>query len=216
MYLPSVFTETDLGTIQTFVDRHPLATLALVVDGQPHLDHLPWRRLSDLSRGGRLIAHVAKSNKTWRAAESGTPALLAFLGASAYISPSLYPSKAVTHEVVPTWNYASVHLRGTIRCAHDRDEKRAIVKALTEHMESSRPQPWAVDDAPKTYVDKMLDGIVALTFEIDSVQAKFKASQNRLPDDRKGVVHGLSDDPSTTEAAELVAAKMANPLDISN
>ena len=123
-------------------------------------------------RGGVLVAHVSKSNPTWRLAEGGVEAALVFTGASAYVSPSLYPRKQVTHEVVPTWNYVAVHLRGRLACSHDRDEKHRVVEALTRAMEAPRPQPWAVSDAPAAYIDKMLAGIVALRFELESVEAQ--------------------------------------------
>ena len=74
-------------------------------------------RLRRDERGGVLVAHVSKSNPTWRLAEGGVEAALVFTGASAYVSPSLYPSKQVTHEVVPTWNYVAVHLRGRLACS---------------------------------------------------------------------------------------------------
>lgn len=208
MYQPAVFSQTDPQIIERFVDHHPFATLALVIDGRPYLDHMPFRRTDALVRGGKLIAHVSKSNPTWKAADSPVTALLAFTGASAYVSPSLYPSKAVTHEVVPTWNYVSIHMRGVLRCSHDRNEKRRVVDALTRQMEASRDQPWSIDDAPTAYIDKMLDGIVALSFEIEGVDAKFKASQNRTLEDRHGVAQGLSIDPSTGEAGQLVATTL--------
>lgn len=205
MYQPTVFSQSDPQVIENFVDRHPFATLALVIDGRAHLDHMPFRRLGGLVRGGTLIAHVSKSNPTWRAAESPTTAVLAFTGASAYVSPSLYPSKAVTHEVVPTWNYVSIHVHGILRCSHGHKDKRRIVDELTRHMESTREAPWSIDDAPQAYIQKMLDGIVALTIDIERVDAKFKASQNRSREDRQGVASGLSGDPSTSEAAQVVA-----------
>lgn len=210
MYVPAVFAESDAVTVGAFVDAHPLATLVLMADGRPHLDHVPFLRSAaapggGLARGSVLVAHVSKSNPTWRLAEGGVDAALVFTGASAYVSPSLYPSKQVTHEVVPTWNYVAVHLRGRLACSHDRDEKHRVVEALTRAMEAPRPQPWAVSDAPAPYIEKMLAGIVALRFEAASVEAKFKASQNRTPADRQGVIAGLGGDPATAEAAAFAA-----------
>ena len=213
MYQPAVFAETDPATIAGFVDAHPLATLVLLADGRPHIDHVPFLRSTappgaHLARGSVLVAHVSKSNPTWRLAEGSTEATLVFTGASAYVSPSLYPSKRTTHEVVPTWNYAAVHLRGRLSCSQDRDEKHRVVDALTRAMEAPRPEPWAVADAPAPYIEKMLAGIVALRFEVESVEAKFKASQNRLPEDRQGVIGGLAADPATAEAARLAASRI--------
>jgi transcriptional regulator len=205
MYVPALFAETDPSAITSLLDRHPLATLVLVKDGVAQADHIPFVRLGGVAVGEQLVAHVSKSNDTWRLIGAGCEALLVFAGGSAYISPSLYPSKKTTHEVVPTWNYASVHLRGRMTCSHDSGEKRGIVEQLTRKMESARSEPWAVSDAPAAYIDRMLAGIVALRFEIESMTAKFKASQNRTTEDREGVIAGLAKDPATQEGAQLAA-----------
>jgi len=201
MYIPGTFAENDDARIAAFVAAHPLATLVDVEDGRPVADHLPFICLDHLAPGGTLVAHTAKGNATWRQGERGAEVLLAFSGASAYVSPSFYPSKALAHEVVPTWNYVAVHVRGTLRAVHDEAEKRAIVTALTERMEASRPAPWKVTDAPAPYIGRMLAGIVGLRLTVQAVSAKTKASQNRTAEDRRGVAEGLAVDEGTREAA---------------
>jgi transcriptional regulator len=208
MYVPSAFSETDTETIERFVDEHPLATVVLVADGQPHIDHIPFMRTSGLTRGGHLVAHVAKPNLTWKLVENNPSAVVIFTGASAYVSPSFYPSKAVNHQVVPTWNYGSVHLRGRLSCSHDDDDKRRAVDQLTRKMEAPRPTPWSIDDAPHAYIERMLTGVVALSFQIETIEAKFKTSQNKGSDDRRGVVDGLSSNSLTAEAAALAARNL--------
>jgi transcriptional regulator len=141
MYIPGPFAEHDAARIAAFVAAHPLATLVSIEDGRPVVDHLPVLCADRLAPGGTLIAHTSKSNPTWRLGERGAEAVVAFTGASAYVSPSFYPSKLRTHEVVPTWNYVAVHVRGTLACTHDRDTKRQLVEQLTRHMESPRPRP---------------------------------------------------------------------------
>ena len=203
MYIPGPFAEHDAARIAAFVAAHPLATLVGIEDGRPVVDHLPVLCADRLAPGGTLIAHTSKSNPTWRLGERGAEAVVAFTGASAYVSPSFYPSKARTHEVVPTWNYVAVHVRGTLACTHDRDTKRQLVEQLTRHMESQRQQPWAVSDAPADYIEKMLQGLVGLTLTISEVVAKTKASQNRTAEDRRGVAEGLAADEGTREAADV-------------
>jgi len=46
MNVPSVFAEIGLGKIKRFVDEHPLATVVLVAEGQPYVDHIPSMRVS--------------------------------------------------------------------------------------------------------------------------------------------------------------------------
>jgi transcriptional regulator len=204
MYIPSLFKESDTATIERFVDEHPLATVVLVTDGQPHVDHIPFMRISGLSPGGVLIAHVAKANNTWKLIDQTPSAMLVFTGASAYVSPSFYPSKPITHEVVPTWNYVGVHLKGKLSYSHDHDEKKRTVDHLTRKMEATRAEPWSIDDAPASYIAAMLSGVVALSFQIETIEAKFKASQNKTRKDRQGVIDGLESNSLTAEAAAIV------------
>jgi transcriptional regulator len=204
MYVPGPFAEHDAARIAAFVAAHPLATLVSIEDGRPVVDHLPVLCADRLAPGGTLIAHTSKSNPTWRLGERGAEAVVAFTGASAYVSPSFYPSKARTHEVVPTWNYVAVHVRGTLACTHDRDTKLQLVDRLTRHMEAQRQKPWAVSDAPADYIEKMLQGLVGLTLTISEVVAKTKASQNRTAEDRRGVAEGLAAEDGAREAADVV------------
>lgn len=204
MYLPTVFAEQDAAFVADFVDQHPLATVVVSGHNGLVIDHIPFMRDGELAMGHRLIAHAAKANSLWRSLDSGAPAALIFSGAGAYVSPSFYPSKLTTHEVVPTWNYVAIHVHGRLSCTNDDAEKRAIVDRLTNKMESVRTDPWKMSDAPGRYIDQMLQGVVGLVFEIDSVVAKTKASQNRLPEDRAGVRAGLKSKEETGEAARIV------------
>ncbi|MEY3975104.1 MAG: hypothetical protein RLZZ33_159 [Pseudomonadota bacterium] len=204
MYLPTVFAETDTAFIADFVDRHPLATV--VISGHDGLlvDHIPFIRDGELTVGHRLIAHAAKANSLWRALDTGAPAVLVFSGAGAYVSPSFYPSKQTTHEVVPTWNYVAIHIHGRLTCTRDDAETRAIVDRLTNKMEATRADPWKMSDAPAHYIDQMLQGVVGLVFQIEAIVAKTKASQNRLPEDRAGVLAGLTSSEETSEALRVL------------
>ena len=206
MYIPAAFQESDAVRIAEFVDRHPLAALIGLIDGQLVANHVPFIRTTGLAPGTQLIAHTARANPARRLGESGADVLLVFLGADAYVSPSYYPSKSRDPRTVPTYNYVAVHVRGRLGCSHDRADKLRAVELLTTKMESGRPNPWSVSDAPQDYLDKMLGGIVALTLHIESVEAKWKASQNRSTEDQRGVIEGLRAGPPGSPALEAAAA----------
>lgn len=148
MYIPGTFAKTDGDEIARFVDRHPLATVIGLVDGRLDAHPLPFIREGAIAPGERLISYAAQGNGIWRLGESRSEILLIFSGAEAYISMSYYPTKRVQPGVVPTFNYARVHLRGTLTCSHDPQEKRRVVTTLTSRMESGRAEPWAITDAP--------------------------------------------------------------------
>ena len=114
MYLPKHFEQHDRAALAALMREHPLATLVTLQDGQATADHIPLLYDSDDGEFGTLRGHVARANPLWKAA-AGSRVLAVFNGVEAYISPSWYASKATTHKVVPTWNYAVVHAHGALR-----------------------------------------------------------------------------------------------------
>lgn len=135
-----------------------------------------------------LRSHVARANPWWRLDEGDSlEVLVVFLAASAYVSPSLYPSRAREPAVVPTWNYAAVEVRGTLRVADDLEWKRDQVRALTAHFEAPRAPQWRVDDLDEDFLTRQLRAIVGLELTVTSIEGKEKLSQNRPDEDRRHV-----------------------------
>ena len=186
---------------------------ALITMGASGIDanHLPMQTLSEPQPLGCIRGHIARANPLWREYRSGGEALTIFQGPHAYISPSFYPSKAATGEVVPTWNYAVVHARGTLRFIHDAEWLRSFVAGLTASHEAPRPQQWKIEDAPADYIDKMLKSIVGFELSITSLTGKWKMSQNRPQADRAGVQKNLqaASDADSREIAAMLAARDA-------
>ena len=170
----------------------PLATLVTLCDSGLVANHIPVETLSEPAPFGMLRGHVARANPLWREYREGAEALAIFQGPQAYISPSFYPSKQATGEVVPTWNYAMVQARGALRFIQDTAWLQALVMRLTDAHEASRPVPWKVNDAPAPYIEKMLSLIVGFEFSIVDLTGKWKMSQNHPAANREGVVKGLS------------------------
>ena len=52
---------------------------------------------------------------------------------------------------------------------------------------------WKMSDAPKDYMEMMLDGIVAFEFKIESIVAKSKLSQNREKEDFDSVKNRMKE-----------------------
>ena len=83
-----------------------------------------------------------------------------------------------------------------------------LVTMLTNRHEARRPEPWQVTDAPETYTQSQLRGIVGVELVIAKVEGKAKMSQNQPDRNRAGVVAGLkeSDAPQDQLVADRVAA----------
>jgi len=141
MYLPQHFAQTDPAALATLMQTYPLAALVSTGDGGPTADHLPLEYDPQPRPGaphGTLRGHVARANPLWRQA-AGQPVLAIFRGEAAYISPNWYPSKAATHQAVPTWNYAVVHAHGPLRTVEDAPWLHGLVSRLTDHFETPSP-----------------------------------------------------------------------------
>jgi transcriptional regulator len=200
MYQPAHFQQTDAAQIQALIAAHPLATVFYQAGGQPTADHFPMLFDADVGLKGVLRGHVARANPLWREM-AGHTVLAVFQGPQGYVSPSWYPSKAATAKVVPTWNYAVVHLRGVLKAIDDAPWLHAFVDRLTRCHESQRAHPWQTSDAPADYLESMLRAIVGIEIEVATIDAKWKVSQNRSAADRLGVAAGLAGEGTPTAQA---------------
>jgi transcriptional regulator len=209
LYLPAQFKEERIDVLHTLMREHPFATLVAMNDSGLVANHLPMKIISDPQPWGTLRGHVARANPVWKEYRTDIEALAIFQGPQTYISPVLYPSKQTTGEVVPTWNYAVVHARGTLRFIHEAEWLRNFVADLTDEHEAGRAQPWKMTDAPAPYLEKMLEMIVGFEIAISSISGKWKLGQNRTTADRQGLVVGLrqSEDADARELANLLAAR---------
>jgi transcriptional regulator len=213
VYLPRHFEMGELDEVAAFVEGVGSADLVTVApDGRPESSLVPvlWDRSGvdpGSDRYGRLVAHVARMNEQWQGVVDGQRVLAIVHGPQAYVSPSWYAAKAENGRVVPTWNYSSVQLSGTVELLDDPAAVRDIVTWLTDRHEAGRPDPWSVDDAPEAYVAGQLKAIVGVIVHVDRVEAKSKLSQNRSDVDREGVVTGLlSDgDPDGVRVADAMS-----------
>lgn len=191
MYTPATFEESRPAALRAVIRAHPLATIVAVTAEGLDAEHIPLLLLDSDESFGVLQGHVARANPVWKNLADGSDVLAVFQGADRYVTPSWYPSKEEHGRVVPTWNYQVVHVRGTIKWTHDRHWLRTHLEAATASHEASQERPWRVSDAPEEFFERMLGAIVGFEISICSVKGKWKLSQNRSAEDRRGVVRGL-------------------------
>ena len=152
-----------------------------------------------------IRAHVARGNPWWRSVRDDSEVLGLFVSASAYVSPSYYPSRFDDPGVVPTWNYVAVEVRGRLHVHDDAAWLADQVRALTSTFEAGRSPQWRVDDAPADYIERQLKAIVGITIDVESLEGKVKLSQNRPVVDHDSVREHLG---TGTLAERNVASRM--------
>ncbi len=186
----------------------PLSILVTQCGSGLVANHIPVETLAEPAPFGVIRGHIARANPLWRDCHD-TQALAIFQGPQTYISPSFYPTKAQTGEVVPTWDYAVVQAGGTLRFIHDAAWLKDLVAGLTDAHEASSAQPWKIGDAPEAYIEKMLRLIVGFELSILSLTGKWKVSQNRPHADRQGVVRKLkaAGDADSLEIAAMLDSR---------
>lgn len=206
MYVPEPFSVADTGELVALMRARPFAALVSAGPGGLNATHLPTVLKTEGEQPAVIECHFARANPHWKDFAAGREALMIFGGPHGYIRPGWYPSKSQNGKVVPTWNYTVVHVYGRAAAIDDRAWLERHVSELSEQQEHDQPAPWATSDAPRSYFEAMLRGIVGIRFEIARLEGKCKMSQNRSAPDRAGVIHGLRarDAVGDCELAELV------------
>jgi transcriptional regulator len=187
VYIPPHFASRDSATVARILHDHPFATLLTPRDPEPLVTHLPLLLVEDCAPHGTLLGHVARANPHAHGTATGESVAI-FHGPHAYVTPSWYADPA---GAVPTWNYAVAHAHGVIELATDPAETRAVLDLLVERFESGRAAPWQPGLAPERLA-AMVNAIVGFRIRVTRIEAKFKMSQNRSPEDQRRVAAGLA------------------------
>ena len=208
MFVPTPNLVKDKAKASAFALAHPFAVLCVNGEDGPVIAHVPLVGVLDCDGVlVELIGHVARANPFHETiSDAGAPVVAVFRGADAYVSPSLYPSKLEHGKAVPTWNYLAAEARGIIKIDRDPANMDDYLVPLTQQMESHRPTPWAVSDAPADYMATMMRGIVGLRIAVSELSGKRKISQGKSEADYQSVANAFltSDNPNEqTLSAEM-------------
>ena len=206
MYTPRIFRKDNTDDLHRMM--HEIGAAAVVCDGPEGLiaSHVPIELDPSIGQHGAIRFHFARDNDQVAAFEDGMDVLLIFQGPQSYITPSWYPSKKRTDEGVPTWNYVAIHASGTVKPL-DKDEALFHhLKSMSDHFENEFEMPWSIEDAPSDYIKKLSRVIIGFEVEVTKLEGKWKMSQNRLMEDRQGVIAGLRNqgDDNSLAIAQIV------------
>ncbi|HEX5055448.1 MAG TPA: FMN-binding negative transcriptional regulator [Gammaproteobacteria bacterium] len=205
MYIPKQFEETRVEVMHELMRANPLATLITLASAGLNANHIPFYLSPEPAPYGVLQGHVARANTVWTDFAKDTEALVIFHGPQAYISPSWYATKRETGEVLPTWNYITVHAYGSLRIKDDPAWLQAQLEALTSRNEADFQEPWKIADAPQDFTEKLIGAIVGIEIVITRLHGKWKLSQNQPERNRQGVIKGL-ESVGTGPALEMAEA----------
>jgi transcriptional regulator len=169
---------------------NPFAILVSATPEGGFATHVP---VAITESGGVLTirGHVAKANPHWKLLEQDPRSFMIFHGPHSYVSTSNY----TTPENVPTWNYGAVHAYGRARTLSRPEELQPILHELISTFERSYADQWA--GFSESYRERMLSHIVGFEITVTELQAKFKLSQNRTPEEQANVIASLGNAADT-------------------
>lgn len=187
MYKIPYFLEHDQETIMEFLREYPLALITCRgKDGKPVATQVP---VVFNERDGHLIltGHVMRGTDHWHGFSENSHVLAVFTGPNCPVSASWYSNK----NSGGTWNYMSVHARGTIRLL-DQPALIELLRRLTNQFENSPDSGANFEDLTEEYVAKMIPGIQAFEIAVTDLDAIFKLSQNRDQESYDRIIEELS------------------------
>ncbi len=193
--------EVNLG----FARDRGFGTLSVNGEAGPLVSHIPFA-LSDDGKTADL--HLLRSNPITRALGQPLPAVLAVSGPDSYISPDWYG----VDDLVPTWNYVAVHLRGTLTQL-PADALRTSIDTLAAQFEDRLlpKAPWTNDKMPPEALAKMMRMIVPFRFDVESVDGTWKLGQNK-PDGARTSAAKHAQAYGIGQETALLAALMKAPF----
>lgn len=179
---------TDEAAIYDFVGQTGFGLLCVAAPEQVHVVHLPLVWLDER----RIGLHIHRANPIMRHMPAGIDdrcdALLVVTGPHGYVSPDWYglPDK------VPTWNYLSAQLQGSM-ARLDRDATIAQIDALSHEQERRlAPKPtWTRDKMGAEQFDRLLGGLVGFEMQVNAMHGTAKLGQDKPPAARIGVADAL-------------------------
>jgi len=174
MYNLPYYKEHDSKEIFEFMRQRPFIFLTGVdVDNKPVATQVPVF-IDEREGGVFLTGHIMRNTDHHNAFEQNKNVLAVFTGPHTYVSATWY-----TKPVGSTWNYMSVHAKGTIRFG-DTHELISILKRLSLYYENNNAASATVfDNLPAEYTERMMKAIVPFEIEINDLQHVFKLSQDR-------------------------------------
>lgn len=196
MYNLSHFKEPDQAVVIEFMKQHPFAMLIGNADGRSVATQIP---LLFEERDGKMIllGHMMRKQDHQTAFERNPDVLVVFTGPHTYVSATWYTDP---HQA-STWNYISVHARGTLSFLDEKGLEDALHK-LTLHYEHQNPHSSTVfDNLPVDYRTSLMKAIVAFEIEVSSVEHVFKLSQNRDEESYQQIAEKLKAEAG--DAAEI-------------
>jgi transcriptional regulator len=166
--------EQDQQLVLDFMRKHPFAFIAGCTAAlKPVATQIPVF-IDERDDKLFLSGHIMRNTDHHKAFDQNAAVLAVFTGPHTYVSASWYANKSTAS----TWNYMSVHAKGTLRFL-DEAALLDVLQRTTDHYENNPYSGSNFKDLSPDYIQKLVKAIVAFEIEVEEIDHVFKLSQDR-------------------------------------
>lgn len=145
--------------------------------------HLPFIVEQNSKVDLKLFTHLARANAHWKILDE-QEVMIIFSGPHGYISPTWYEKGPA----VPTWNYATVHVKGRVKLLDEHETLNVVTKTVEKYEAELFKQTEIYSHEFNTRLSR---AIVGIEVEVLSIEGKIKLGQQRSVNDQQGVFDSL-------------------------
>lgn len=201
MYNLPYHKEQNEQVIKEFLEQYPFAFLTgCDPENRPVATQLPVF-VEEIDGRKVLYGHIMKNTDHHKAFLHNENVLAVFTGKHTYVSGTWYSNPYTAS----TWNYMSVHVKGTIRFLDD-SALEGVLRKTSLHFEGQNKQSTTVfDNLPLAFKQKVMHAIVAFEIEVKEIDTVFKLSQDRDAESYQNIIKKLKEQD---EDGRVIAAEM--------
>ncbi len=186
MYKIPYFTEQNEEEVLRFMEQYPLATLIGSEAGKSVATQVPLLMRRNTDQSLSLRGHMMRHTDHHLVFENNPDVLALFAGPNCYVSASWYEERGSGS----TWNYVTVHVRGTLRFT-DESQTIQLLADLTRKFEEEQERPQMLEDLSGQYVTNAIKAIAGFEIEVKEIYPVFKLSQNQNEQSHKNIIDQL-------------------------
>ena len=200
MHPASAFLETNEDGLRSLIAERGFGLIIAQGPNGPVCAHAPV-----LLEQSILRFHLSRANGLNAALAHDPRALCVVTGPDAYVSPDWYGLS----DQVPTWNYVSAEISGTVRTISPEQAALMVDDLSAQFEERLAPKPvWTRAKMDPTKFDTMVrQGITAYEMDVTSLTGVSKLSQNKPREavERVQIALSQSQDPQARAVGQIMA-----------
>ncbi|MEX0648933.1 MAG: FMN-binding negative transcriptional regulator [Balneolaceae bacterium] len=193
--------EKDEQVVKEFIDEHPFAFLTgCDSENKPVATQVPV--FIEEKEGRKILSgHIMRNTGHHKAFQHNENVLVVFTGNHTYVSAAWYSNP----HLASTWNYMSVHAKGSIRFLDEAGLEEVLRKTTLHFEDYNQQSPTIFDNLPAEFKQKVMKAIVAFEIEVTEIDSVFKLSQDRDAESYHNIIEKLKEQG---EDGRVIAAEM--------